>query len=709
MTGLNQVERRAILKQYGRWVWVLRFMPWHAAHWLAGIRLPPHERQWLRLTFADYKENNVVASRGTSKSFTHSSLAAPLKALLNKNFNVLSVSASGFRGGRLLMDDAERLFLGRLKDQTLPGPFLSASVISKNVVKREVDRWSMIFGSQSTLMTIPTNNVDNMRGIRANCIFTDERNTFPGGAEVVGRILRPMLNVGQSFARTAAGGDRNQLFQISTIDYTVRDWFPELEAMRRIAQREWESQQALREQRFDDYRRLLEEDDSALKTASISYTRVDYTDLIVPEVVEDEEGTRYRVNYPMQPDLKREDMLRWDEADKCFYWYSYPIDKRGLEEPLRQGVIDRDQWLAEQRNCWIAAAGTVYPLELIKKVSEVPIYRAGSLKDFPKADDWFGPVLMSCGDPCVIGLDYARESDFFAIVVIRLGELAEDEFDPTLTRLDSKGRVLVGRTSFNHVIWAEAWQKWTAPQAATRIRELVERYNVVANPSALLRGLGLDKGGGGTAVRDELAKPSAPTLENGEADPTWVPPLRIFDPQDEDYAHYGAYNQPEKYWGGLELLKPTNFDNLDWTGSSKGMMQAGKLYLARVAPPSEWAAEKGLINDRGEVDSNHPDYQSWNIGYVGIRRLKGQLLRLQSKISEAGTTRFVMPGDRATEEGKKDLYSAFIYAAYMARQHLQYATRKKVKADAAPAAIDIRVGGNAGWDKGWYRTMGWNV
>lgn len=703
MSISDSAERRLLLAQYGRWFWVMRSMPAHAAHWLAGVALPPHERNWLRLVFSDYKEHNVIASRGTSKSFSHSSFAAPLKALLRKGRKLVSVSAVGFRGGKLLMDDSERMVRGQLSSQRLPGPFIHNSIDHTKIIRRDVDRWVMPFKSQSTFMTVPTNNAENLLGIRAHEAYVDERNTFPG--VVVQKAIRPWMNVGTDFRKTAGASSSNQIFQVGTIDYTIRDWYPEIQQQRKMAQRQFDAQVALQQQDFKEYTRLMNEDDGALKTWSGSYTRVDYTDLMIPSVItpESEPDAQYEINYPLPKGVEREEMLQWVESWKKWVWMTYPVDVVGLEQPLRDGTMDAAIWRAEQRNCFIEAAGSVYSMELIRRCAETPIYREGQLKDYPNLEDFLSPVMWNCGDPCVIGIDYARESDYFAIVVIRLGELAEVKFDPTMSTFDEHGRPCLGHTTWNNVIWAEAHQKWTAPEAAEKIRELYERYNIIRTPRA--RGIGLDKQGGGTAVRDALAQPQPAVLANGEVDPEWRMPIRIFDPEDESYAHYALQSKPLEYWGGLELIKATNFDNLDWTGASKGLMQQSKLYLGYFLPPSVWAADRGILNERGEPDKTHPEYARWVPGYDGVRSLKGQLARLQAKTTETGTTRFVMPGDRETEEGKKDLYSAFIYACHMARQHLAGATyQARQVQNVEPVTVDFS--GRRHTGDSWYRRLG---
>ena len=147
----DKIERDIKINQWGKWIWLLRSLPAHAAHYLTGIILPPHERQLLRLYFSGYGENDIVASRGTSKSFCLCSLAPPLDIALYSRRRDLVVSASGFRGGKLLFEDIKRLVNGELSDQRLPGPYLAnSSRNGKKVVRQEPDRWIVDWASFST-------------------------------------------------------------------------------------------------------------------------------------------------------------------------------------------------------------------------------------------------------------------------------------------------------------------------------------------------------------------------------------------------------------------------------------------------------------------------------------------------------------------------------------------------------------------------------
>jgi hypothetical protein len=698
---LSSIERNALIESHGKRLWFLRSFPSHAAYHLAGTVLPPHERYWIELYMRNlYRENNIIASRGTSKSFCHGSFAAPLDTLLHKSLDTLVVSASGFRGGKLLLEDAKRMILGELRSQRLPGPYLQNAMENQKIIRQEPDRWMMKWLSHSTVMTVPSNNQDSLRGIRVRKAVIDERNFFDGA--VVQVVIRPMMNVGGEFEKIASSDDQNSIYQISTIDYTFRDWWKEIDAAVRLAARQYEAMEAISNQDWDRVDNLFKENKNELSNASFSFTKFDYTDLIIPTVITDDEGAVYDVKYPLPPNLVPEDVVKWDERDQCFYTFTYPVDKKSAEEPLLNGTMDEDLWLAENRNMWIEAAGAVYPDALVRRGSEFSIYKKGEIADL--YEEFFPPVLYSCGDPCVVGVDYARERDDFAIVVFRLGPCATGKFS-TEGKLDSKGRICYGATPWSSVIWAESWPHTTAAQAADKVRELYQRFNILNTiPFSGVGGIGMDFRGGGSAVRDELANPKPELMSNGEPNPSWKPPIRIYDPEDESYAHYATYEDENKYWSGLKLLTPSNAENWEWTRYTKAALEQSLMYIGYWEAPNTWAQRKGILTITGQRDQNNEEYTKWLIGYTAIKKLKNQLVRLQTEMTPSGLIRVYMPGAKGTEEGKKDLYSAFIYGWNMARQHIINATKKD---DETPDVEPILVNVNSK-TKGYAR-LGWNA
>lgn len=692
MPALASLEKRLLYDVYGKLLWRFRLQPSHAAHYLTGVFLPPHERLWLRIYFADYKSTDVLASRGTSKSYTHSSMAAVLKCSLYKGIATLVLSASGFRVGKELFKDSERMVRGELRSQRLPGDFLRQSISAPRIVARDPSIWTIPFRSTSRSSTAPTNNADQLRGLRATEVQIDER-AFMDDV-IPQQIIRPMLIVGQDFRRAATGGDKNKIVQVSTIDFTSRGWWKELEVATSLQRAEYDAWKARKRGDWDEHDRLMADNNGRLESASFSYSRVDYTDLIIPENIDTRDGQhRYKVNYPREKGISKSDLLKYDKRTQKTEYFTYPVDKAGLEQPLIDGTVDEDIWLAEQRNQPISTEGNVFPFELIQKIAERPIYTS---KDSPKSkrkkvddddddpthEEYFAPLLYECGDPCILGVDIARESDDTAFTVIRIGELADAEFDPFMPQTDDRGRPVIGRTPWNHICWAESWPHLTHDTVALKIRDMFTRYNIINAPSRdskfpMIGGIAMDLRGGGSAVRDELGNPR-PRVEDGVADPNfdWDSVLKIYDPSDVNgYGHYAGLPNTTGYWSGLRLITSDNQDNLDWTFGMKGLMQRNKLFLAYWQSSSRWAAEKGLVGPNGSPERDHPEYQKWQVGYNGILKLKYQLLRIQKKVSEQGTTRFFMPGDRTKDKGKKDLWASSIYVTSLLREYVKEETK----------------------------------
>ena len=260
--------------------------------------------------------------------------------------------------------------------------------------------------------------------------------------------------------------------------------------------------------------------------------------------------------------------MKWDVRDNRKYIYTYPVNKKQLEDPLDQGLVDFETWAAEQRNVFIEAAGSVYSPKLIERAIG-PIYTI----EEERARNWYmdkegrrymPPVLYESTDPCFLGVDVARTSDFSAFVVIRLG-YGESSFFKDSTAYNLKKHSGIG--TWSNVIWAEQHQKMTIKEISDTVRALRKRYNIITVRG--VPGIAMDARGGGTNIRDELANPVPEKLDTGEIDLNWKSPQKIYDPIDEEYKHLAA---DENNWGGLEVLWTSDQSNQELVGFSRAQL-----------------------------------------------------------------------------------------------------------------------------------------
>lgn len=651
-------EVQFMLRKYGKYLAFLRRHPIHAARILFSIIIPPHESSMLLNAWMGYRENLYKCSRGTSKTFTIGSLFPPLVSLLFRNKKLLVASASRFRGGKMVLKDSERLITGQLDSQKLDKAWVKKSIDHVKTIRHEPDIWSLDFKSSSSVFTLPTNNEEAIRGVRANIMILDERNTFEG--EAIQKVYAPFLAVGTDFESPAEGSEGNQIFAIGTIDYSYRDWYKEIQATKDLAKIQYEVYQALYKQDWDTYDALMQQHQSRLLGMSVSFNRYDYTDLLIPTQI-----AGYKVHYPGARPGKD---IRWDDRDQREYIYTYPVNKRQLEAPLDDGIIDRESWEAEQRNVFIRASGSVYSPALVEKATGAIFTekdeREKGWDPQKQGSSYVPPVLYKCSDPCILGVDTARTADFTAMVVIRVGYLSEDLYGRDTYSLKAHK----GPSDWSNVIWAEQHHHFTTKETAELIHHLRERYNIVSIRN--VPGIVMDARGGGAHVRDELAMPS-PLIDGitGEIVPGWKAPQKIYDMNDKEYNHLRA---DVESWAGLKLLVTTDLLNQELVTYSRAQMEVGRLYVGAYKALSERGKDGILLSP----------------GYSGVRTLKHQMLRIQATPTASGkSVRFEIPGDNKKLENKKDMLMAFLYACYALRDFQNAFTKKERTAPVAYGTV----------------------
>lgn len=659
---------RYFFKRYGRIVSTLRRDPIVQARLIHGIIVPPHERNILRVMRYPYREYHIIASRGSAKSFTCCSLAPTLKSEVFASRKLMSLSASKFRGGKIIMEEALSLVMGRLGSQQQNTPFIQKMLTHKSGLKRETDRWFIPFSTNTSFITVPTGNEETIRGQRAHDLYLDEADNWD--SEVISKIVKPFLAVNLDFETPGRTKDINRVVYTGTVSHIHKDWAKKILERLDLIQKKYEAYKALYRGEFDEANRLFDDNNGRVRHSSVVLQRWDYTDLIIPTKLKNHDVFYPSFNRAIgEVEINSQDLIKYDPVDGVDYIYTYPIEKTVADDEIADGLTDFDTWAAEWRCQFIESSGNVYPHDIIEKATNTELL---DVEDYKKTK-WnvedlgphYPPLLYSCSDPCVLGVDPARTDDFTAFVVIRLGQLAEGDYNP---------HIGTGNTPWNNVIWAEQKRNMTIRDIAEKIRELKSRYNLIVNPNPdLAIGICIDARGAasGATVRDELANPSAIPDEFGNINPNWKKPQLIYDTTDKEY-DFLKLNKDA--WPGLRLLWTNDKINTELVSYSKGQLETSHIYIAK-------RVDKRFRND--------PDGRL-NVGYVGVESLKNQLLAIQA-VPTQYHQKFMIPGNSKSMHVKKDLFSAFLYACYAARGHLLLMS-KKHKNPPTTAGILVRPG-----------------
>lgn len=672
-TAEQGIAAECINKPLMRW----RQWPDIALKSLSGIFIPPHQRLMLYAKHLSAPSTVFVCSRGTSKSAVVDVLGATYRGLFFPKRKGVTLAAGGFRGGQLLFNDAEKWINGAWADQEAGLEFLRRSVVYEKIVLRQQNFWQIDFTSASSLMTVPTNDPEKIRGIRGHDLYIDEANFTD--FELMDKVALSFLNVLSDFKSGGENAASNCVYYTTTIDYGWRDFQKTATAAYDGLARDLAALEAVRAGDTETYEAYRKK--GLLQTMYVSF---DYTDTLIRRYTYTRDGRKMEVKWPDSTRKFRRDpkgipfshrdgkgrMAR--EGRPVEIISTYPIN-RNVEDKLLSGETPEAIWLAEQRNVVDTSTGDVYPHYLVDAAAckgnkfILAHEECGPewAKKYPDRETNFvPPVMWSCSDPCVLGVDYAPGSrDFSALVVIRVGPCAEGEFDPVTG---------LGKTQWANVIWAEQHRMTSHADVANKIRELSDRYSLIFHHDPyetdtwkLCRAIGLDMRGGGSGVRDELIHLNKENLGPEE--------FRIYDPLDSD-ERVQAFATDSKSRPMLDAIYPTDQLNDRLVEFTLGQMTQSLLYIPKDVPESERPFDVKL-----------------DVGFNGAKILAHQLRALQQKPTK-NFRQFYMKGDVEQTSNKKDLWAAFIYAAKQLRAHT---IRQRMIEDTPPpiGAVITRIGG----------------
>jgi len=454
-----------------------------AVHTLSGIYVPTHQRLMMQCGHLGAPSTVYVCSRGTSKSAVVDVVYSTYKGVMFPKRKAITLSAGGFRGGQVLFNDAEKWIRGGWSDQEGELDFLGRCARHDKVIHRAQNFWAIEWTSGSTNMTVPTNDPEKIRGLRGNDLYIDEANF--ADFELMDKVALSFLNVLGDFKTGGENAASNSVFYTTTIDYGWRDFQRTSNAAYDGLARDLAALESLHKKDHATYASYRKK--GLLQTMFVSF---DYTDTIIRRYVTTRSGERMEISWP---DASRR--FKLDPRGIPFTVLgengrlqaqgvpvevipTYPIN-RNIEDKLLSGETAEAIWLAEQRNVVDTSTGDVYPHFVVDAATckgdrYVLAYEecgADWQKKYDDATHFVPPVMWSCADPCVLGVDYAPGSrDFSAFVVIRIGPCATGEFNPVTG---------LGKTEWSNVIWAEQHRMTSHADVANKVRELKDRYNLL--------------------------------------------------------------------------------------------------------------------------------------------------------------------------------------------------------------------------------------
>ena len=521
---------REELYLYPTMYYFYRDNPIMAVRDILGIKLPPHQRIDLRLQWHTKAVDTIrIFSRGMSKTFGEA-LFAVLSCIMYPRLRVLAIGAGGFRQGKLILEEVERIIKGDLDGQ-IKDDFVLSMIdgsqrrSSGSVIKKDPDLWKVPFKNGSVIATAPIGTTgDAIRGFRANIIQIDERKDLK--KEIKERVIKPFGIVGYNVVSVKSEYE-NRYIDSGTLQYEEDDYTKEL----------------------DEYMRLI-------KNGSDDHLVIKFIYPDAFDVAKQGEDYVYESKYFVGTKLK--------------YWgIPYNIKVDDIERELNKITTDEESWRAEYLCVPMRATGDYYSFELVKDAMNKEII---SDKEFMGMENSAGVnqsliPRMSCDDQCILGVDCAREHDMTAFSIIRIGQLVEDEWD---------AREQQGKTNFCNVVWAYAAHNMHDQDAALLIYQLLEKFNIIT--------VALDKRGGGSGVRDQLYH----VVEDGKVLGENGKPMEVeilYDPDDDDEGGIatllkGPRSEMKSGNDRLKLLTYSDQENTEVNRSMRNAMGSGMFYFA---------------------------------------------------------------------------------------------------------------------------------
>ena len=328
------------------------------------------------------------------------------------------------------------------------------------------------------------------------------------------------------------------------------------------------------------------------------------------------------------------------------------MDINTIYEEKQDPNKDLAIWNAEHKNIALDISGGYFPFDAIERCYNVDL--SGKMLDL------FPEVLDSCSGKCVLGIDTAPSSANSAFVVIKIGTYDSVTKDVSLCETANMGQPcpflgtknICNYKNFISVIYAYEQNKMSQKDRVKLIYDLMERYNIIF--------VALDARGGGFELSSLLKDGDYIRNMIGSS----LPP--IYDPDVDESLNAVPM---------LKLYSTSQSDNLLFNGFMKGLITNTRLLFPRPIK---------TMSDNPRI------YES----YGHIETLINQLIRIRA-IESGKSIRFDIeatnPDTGKVQPGKKDIYSALLYAVAKTRELIEEKnnTYEETYELALPIALNI--------------------
>ena len=307
---------------------------------------------------------------------------------------------------------------------------------------------------------------------------------------------------------------------------------------------------------------------------------------------------------------------------------TWGINYERILQKLNIPTTDISLWNSENKNIPLNLQGGYFPYDCIVKGQEI---------SFDREDDLFLEPLESCSAYCLLGVDTAPSGDNTALVVIKVGALNNKERDISKCATANLGEQCsfyeVGKScklkNYVTVVYAFEKNKMSQQERVKLIYNLMEKFNIVS--------VAMDSRGGGYELSDLLA--DADYLMS-----LGINKRPIYDPTYKTEVRKGMPI--------LKLYATTQEQNMLFNGYMRGIIENMSLIFPR---PLRYHHENTIIFE----SAGH------------IETLVSQLVRVKAIPAGKGAKFDIESVDPRTGKrmsGKKDLYSALLYAVGRMRE-----------------------------------------